>query len=352
MWARSTTIDFGPFMTRRDLLYAATAVVANGASMPKQELGLDLFSLRSQGWSAFELLDFAKKNGASSAHFSEPRFLGSLESDHLKRVREHADQLGLAVEVGFGSICPTSTRFAAEKGTAQEQLLEMFGAARILGSPFVRCYLGSADDRKGEIPFEKHIENTIAVCKSLRDHEGRHGIKIAVENHAGDMQALQLKQLVEEAGKGHVGALLDPGNATWTLEDPLHTLEVLAPYALSTGIRDSRVWLDDEGINVMWVPMGNGNIEIDKWAKRFGELRPDLPFSLEIINLASPRKFAVRDTKFWEHYRDVPAWVYEGFLARARGGQPYEAPDGDPVEKERRDVAADMAYARRLLGIG
>ena len=338
-------------MTRRDLLFAATAAVANGAPMPNQKLGLDLFSLRSQGWSAFELLDFAEKNGASSAHFSEPRFLGSLEAEHLKRVREHADKLGLAIEVGFGSICPTSTRFAAKEGTAQEQLLKMFGVARILGSPFVRCYLGSANDRKGDIPFEKHIENTIAVCKSLRDHDGRHGIKIAVENHAGDMQALQLKQLVEEAGTGHVGALLDPGNATWTLEDPLHTLEVLAPYAVTTGIRDSRIWLDDAGINVLWVPMGKGNVEIDKWAKRFGELRPDLPFSLEIINLASPRKFAVHDPKFWEHYRDVPAWVYEGFLAIARRGEPYEAAAGEPVEKERREVAADMAYSRRLLGL-
>lgn len=339
-------------MTRRDLLFAAPVVIANGAPMPKQKLGLDLFSLRSQGWSAFELLDFAAQHGASSAHFSEPRFLGSLKPDHLKRVREHADKLGLALEVGFGSICPTSTRFDADQGTAQEQLLKMFAVARVLGSPFVRCYLGSADDRKSDIPFEKHIENTIAVCKSLRDHEGRRGVKIAVENHAGDMQALQLKQLVEESGKGHVGALLDPGNSCWTLEDPHHTLEVLAPYALTTGIRDSRIWRDGDAINVMWTPLGKGNVAIDLWARRFGELRPDLPFSLEIINVSSPRKFAVHDSKFWDHYRDVPAWVYERFAAISRGGEPYRAPGGDPVERERRDVAADMAYSRRLLGLG
>lgn len=340
-------------MTRRNLLFgAAAAAAANGAPMPKQKLGLDLFSLRSQGWSAFELLDFAKQHGASSAHFSEPRFLGSLDADHLKRVRGHADKLGLALEVGFGSICPTSTRFDTDRGSAQEQLLEMFAAARILGSPFVRCYLGSADDRKSGVPLEKHIENTIAVCKSVRSHEGRGGVKIAVENHAGDLQALQLKQLVEEAGADYVGALLDPGNAAWTLEDPHHTLEVLAPYALTTGIRDSRIWREGNGIAVMWVPMGQGNVAIDRWARRFAELRPDLPFSLEIIHSASPRQFAVRGPQFWEHYRDVPAWVYEGFAARARSGKPYRAPDGgDPVERQRRDVAADMAYSRKLLGI-
>lgn len=319
--------------------------------MPTQRLGLDLFSLRSQNWTAFQLLDFAHEHGATVANFSEPRFLGSVEADHLKRVREHADRLSIQIEVGFGSICPTSTRFQPQDGTAREQLLKMFDVARILGAPFVRCYLGGSEDRRSEVPLEKHIANTVATCKSVRDDDRRHGIKIAVENHAGDLQALQLRDLVEEAGTDYVGALLDAGNATWTLEDPLHTLEVLAPYALTTGIRDSRIWLDGDGVHVMWVPLGQGNIGIDRWAARFRELRPDLAFSLEMINLRSSRRFAVREPGFWEHYRDVPAWVYEKFMHLARNGEAYEAPAGDPVELERREVAADLAYARELLGM-
>ena len=253
--------------------------------------------------------------------------------------------------MGFGSICPTSTRFVEDDGTPREQLLKMFGVAHLLGSPFVRCYLGSADDRRGEIPLEQHIENTIAACKSVRDEDGRHGIKIAIENHAGDLQARQLRALVEEAGTDYVGTLLDSGNATWTLEDPLHTMEVLAPLALTTGIRDSRIWIEDGVVNVMWVPMGQGNVGIDRWARRFAELRPDLAFSLEIINLRAARKFPVKDEEFWEDYRDVPAWVYEGFLSIARTGEPYDPPAGDPVELERTEVAADLAYSRRLLGL-
>lgn len=338
-------------MTRRELLLVSAASGLRGAAMPANRLGLDLFSLRSQGWTAFQLLDFASENGAAVANFSEPRFLGGTDEEHLKRVREHADRLGISIEVGFGSICPTSTRFVREDGTAREQLLRMFGIARILGSPFVRCYLGSADDRRGEIPLEQHIENTIAACRSVRDEDGRHGIKIAVENHAGDLQAQQLRDLVEEAGTDYVGALLDAGNATWTMEDPHHTLEVLAPLALTTGIRDSRIWMEDGTVHVMWVPMGQGNVGMDRWARRFGELRPDLAFSLEIINLRSARGFAVSDHAFWEDYRDVPAWVYERFLALARAGEPYEPAGGDPVQLERLEVTADMAYTRKLLGL-
>ena len=340
-------------MTRRELLLASAAGSRLiGAQMPAPRLGLDLFSLRSQGWTAFQMLDFAHSNGASVVNFSEPRFLGGTGEDHLKRVREQADELGIRIEVGFGSICSTSSRFASDDGTAREQLLRMFGIARILGSPFVRCYLGSADDRKGETALEEHIENTIAACKSVRDDDGRHGIKIAVENHAGDLQARQLRELVVEAGTDYVGALLDTGNATWTLESPFHTLEVLAPLALTTGIRDSRVWIEDGTVHVMWVPMGLGNVGIDRWARRFAELRPDLAFSLEIINLRSSRKFPVQDREFWSHYRDVPAWVYEDFMSLARDGKPYIAPEGDPVELELREVSADLAYSRRLLGLG
>jgi len=45
------------------------------------------------------------------------------------------------------------------------------------------------------------------------------GIKIAIENHAGDMQGHELKTLIEESGKDFVGACLDSGNPLWTLEE-------------------------------------------------------------------------------------------------------------------------------------
>ena len=56
------------------------------------------------------------------------------------------------------------------------------------------------------------------------------GVKIAVENHSGDMRARELKALIEEAGKDYTAACLDTGNPMWVAEDPLTTLEVLAPY--------------------------------------------------------------------------------------------------------------------------
>ncbi len=352
-------------VSRRGFLASSLAAAAASAKAMQPKLGLDFFSLRSQGWSAFELLDFASKNGVQVAHFSEPRFLGSLDQAHLGKVRAHADELGLEIEVGFGSICPSSTRFLADEGSAPEQLRRMLGVAKTLRSPIVRCYLGSADERSGAVPLEQHVDNTVASCKAVREDFLRAGVKIAVENHAGDLQALQLRDLIERAGADYVGALLDSGNAAWTLEDPHHTLEILAPIAVTTGVRDSRIWLEDDGAAVMWVPLGKGNVDIARWQKRLAELRPDLPFSLEMINVPRPRLFAFSKPEFWESYRDVPAWVFATFLRRAESGESYQAPApptgaaaDSPAYRawardlERGDVERDLAYCRNELGLG
>ncbi len=349
--------------TRRTFL-ASTAAAATASAdsdrKPENRLGLDFFSVRSQGWSAFELLDFAQRNGCQVAHFSEPRFLGSLEEHHLHKVRAHADQAGLEIEIGLGSICPTSSRFVPEDGTAPQQLRRMLRVAEVLGSKIVRCYLGGAKDRSGETPLEAHIENTVASCKAVREDFLRAGVKIAIENHAGDLQALQLKELIEAAGPDYVGALLDAGNAAWTLEDPWHTLETLAPYALTTGVRDSAIWLTADGAAVLWVPLGKGVLDVKRWFARLSELRPDLTFALEMINLRSPRAFDYRKPEFWQTYRDVPAWVFAGFENLAQKGEPYEAPqppEGVDAKQwardlERSDCENDLRFCREELGLG
>ena len=330
------------------------------------KLGLDLFSLRSQGWTALELMDYAAGLGINVIHFSEPHFLENLDKSHLESVKTRADELGLEIEVGFGSICPTSTRFDRAAGTPREQLLRMFSVARTLGSPFVRCYLGSFEDRQGQVPLDKHIDNTIMACRSVRNEAVDLGLKICLENHAGDLQAHQLRSLIEEAGSDYVGALIDIGNSTWTLEDPHHTLETLAPYCVTTGVRDSAVWEVAEGIASQWVRMGEGNIGMKSWAERFRQLCPGKTYSLEIINLRTPRVFRCRQANFWKHYRDIPASVFAGFLNLAHQGKPYANVTPGPqgagpdstlhrkflIRQERRDVEQAVRFAKEVLHIG
>src|SRR5262249_43772112 len=150
--------------------------------------------------------------------------------------------------------------FNKSLGTAEEQLTRMIGAARTVGSPIVRCVLGNAADRMAEGGIEAQIENTVRVLRNVRSRVVDAGLKVAIENHAGDMQAREVKMLIEEAGKDFVGSCLDSGNPLWTLEDPHLTLDTLAPYVLTSHVRDTAVWSTPQGAAVAWTRMGEGNI--------------------------------------------------------------------------------------------
>jgi sugar phosphate isomerase/epimerase len=342
-------------MNRRSFL--AGAVLASGAGNAsaaegKVKLGLDLYSVRSQGWTPIEHLDFAAKWGVKLVHFSEIRFLGGLEEDNLKRVRAHAAQLGIEVEIGMLSICPTSKMFNASQGTAEEQIVRMIAAAKTVGSPIVRCVLGSAADRTGDIPLETHIENTVKVLHNVRTRVVDAGLKIAIENHAGDMQAREVKTLIEGAGKDFVGSCLDSGNPVWTLEDPHLTLDTLAPYVLTSHVRDSAVWDTPQGAAVAWTRMGEGSMGMEDYIREFAAKCPGKPLSLEVI-VTGPRLFNYRDPKFWDAYRTTPAWEFERFLALVEKGKPVPAPPRltgpAAAARELEDVEASLRWTKSFL---
>lgn len=316
------------------------------------QLGIDLFSVRSQGWTAFEHLDYAARFGAKVVHFSEIRFLGSLEDEHVKKVAAHAKKLGITLEIGMRSICPTSTSFDPKQGTAEEQLKRVIHAAHLADSRLVRCFLGSMADRQGPIPLQGHIENTAKTLRACRSFAQDHNIKVAVENHAGDMQARELKGLIELAGKDFVGAVIDSGNPVWALEDPHLTLEILAPYILTSHVRDSYLWKTPQGIAVQWTRMGEGNVDIALWVRRYRELCPGKALSMEIIVIGA-RTFQVFDQKFWEAYRNTPAWEFSRFLAMAEKGTPQTDPPklekDASLTKERRDLELSIEFTKKLL---
>ena len=317
------------------------------AAKPPVRIGVDIYSLQLQNFTPFQSLDYCSKLGVKVVHFSEIRFLGNLDPDNLLKIKDYAAKLNIDLEIGMRSICPSSTMFDATQGSAEEQLGKMIEAAKIIGSPIVRCVLGSSNERSGKIPLEGHIENTIKVLKNIRNQGMDANIKIAVENHAGDMQARELKSLIEGAGKDFVGVCIDSGNPMWTLESPHLTLEMLSPYVLTSHVRDTYVWMAEAGAAVRWCRTGEGNIGIDSYIKKFIELCPGRALSAEVIVQPQPRMFAVRDPKFWGPYKNTPAWEYERFIELAEKGT---APPGwVPQAPAPRVQATPEQQAQRLV---
>lgn len=341
-------------MQRRAFLKGMAAAPAALGAGNEPRLGVDLFSLRSQGWTAFQHLDYCAKFGAKVVHFSEIRFLGSLEDSHVRKVGEHAARLGIDLEIGMRSICPTSTAFDAAQGAAEEQLSRVIRAASIAKSKIVRAFLGTANDRRTPGGIEARIEDTVKVLKAVKSRAADAGIRIAIENHAGDMQARELKMLIEEAGKDVVGACFDSGNPLWALEDPHLTLETLAPYIVTSHIRDSYLWNTEEGTAVNWTRMGEGNVDIGGLLRKFMALCPGKTMSLEII-VMGPRMYPWRKQDFWEPYRNVRAAEFARFLALAEKGTPRpprpQIPKERAAEVEREDFEASMNWTKEFFRV-
>lgn len=341
-------------MTRRNVIALAGAapLAAQTTSAPPVRLGIDLFSIRSSGYTPFQYLDYCAAQKVSVVHFSEVRFIGNLEPDNLRKVRKYAEDKGIEVELGMKSVCPTSKMFEAKDGTAEEQLSRMIVSAGLVGSKIVRCVLGSSEDRKPG-PLALRIDAMVKVLRNIRSKAVDANIKIAIENHSGDMQGWQLKGLIEAAGKDFVGACLDSGNPCWTLEDPHSTLEQLHPYVLTSHVRDSAVWRTPDGAAVSWVRMGEGNVNIDEYCRKYAALCPGKALSMECI-VTPPRAFNYRKPEFWDAYRDVPAWNFQRFAEIAERGKPIDfqrTERAQAAQKERDDLEASLRYTRQIVGL-
>lgn len=329
------------------------------------KLGVDNFSLRFNDWDAFQILDYSAKIGLNIVHFSDLGPFKSLEDGYLNEVKQTADLLNMGIEVGMGSICPTSTTFSSAKGSAVEQLTQMLHIAARFGSPAVRCYLGANADRRTTLPFQSHVDATIATCQAVRSLAQELGVKIAIENHAGDMQGRELKELIERAGPDFVGACIDAGNPLWVAESPFTTLDHLAPYVLMSHIRDTAVWPHPKGAVAQWVPMGEGTVHIDRWAQQYIAQCPHTNFTLEIIATLAPRVLNYLEDDYWSVYPATPAHEFARFLQHVAEGQPYTQPiltaDWGNLTPEirtalgveqRHQLERSVRYCREVLKVG
>lgn len=319
------------------------------------KLGLDNFAVRAMKWKAAQLIDYAASLKTDSLFITDLDAFENFEPEYLGDLKKRAADHDLQIHVGTWSICPTSRSFKKNRGTAEEHLALGIRVAKALGSPVIRVILGTGDDRKTDGGIEARIADTVKVCKALRTQAVDAGVRIAIENHAGDMQSWELVNLIEAAGKDYVGANIDSGNAVWTMEDPLSNLETLGPYVVTSSLRDSAVWESENGATVQWTAMGEGNTDLKSYFKRFAQLCPGVPVHIETIS-GFNREIPFLKDDFWQVWPRAKAESFAKFLALAKKGKP-RAPHKSADEKaeqeyQRGEIERSIKYCKEVLGLG
>ncbi|MBM3839822.1 MAG: sugar phosphate isomerase/epimerase [Verrucomicrobia bacterium] len=359
MQTHPPSLDRRQFVQSVALAGAASALglgsdsgVEPSASARKIKLGLDNFAVRDMKWKAPQLIDYAASLKTDSLFITDFGPFESREDKYLKEIRVQAEDKGLQIQLGSWSICPTSKAFRKDWGTAEEHLALGLRMAKALGSPVFRVVLGNGDDRRSEGGIEARIEDTVQVCKACRNRALDAGVKIAVENHAGDMQAWELVTLIEAAGKDYVGANMDSGNATWTMEDPLASLEILAPYVVTTSLRDSAVWESENGATVQWTAMGEGTVDLKAYFAKFAALCPGVPVHIETIS-GFNREIPYLREDFWKAWPKARAKDFARFVALAKKGKPREPRrGGNAQEFQKSEIEKSIQYCKEALGLG
>jgi len=353
-------------MLRRTFLQSTTAAALGAAAGNAQatgiRLGFDSFSIRDLGWKDIQLIDYAASLKLDTVQLSSLNDYESLDPAHLAKVKDHAERAGITIDAGIYTICELSTSWNPKEGSSTDYLRKGLSVAHAVGARVLRCAMGTREDRPH---LERCIDATVKALRSVRSEAMDLGIRIAVENHAGDTQAREMKALIEAAGTDFVGSCLDAGNPLWAIEDPLLTLETLGPYVLTTHIRDTAVFEHPRGAAVQWVALGDGSVDLARFVERYKQLCPNAAMQLEIITGIPPEVVPYLEPDFWRVFQETPSSEFARFLKLAKSGHPYIGPmviagwGGKPPvleaafkEQQKRDLERSLEYAKKNLGVG
>lgn len=135
-------------------------------------------------------------------------------------------------------------------------------------------------------PLAQQLDRMGSALRNLCEAAEPYGVRLAVENHA-DYRGSDLVQMFRQVDHPALRAQLDTGNAYSVAEDPLDAAFALAPYTISTHIKDMTVrpLTEGEWIKVKGCGIGEGDVDfpqiVDILSKYCPEVE-DLPYNLEI----------------------------------------------------------------------
>jgi 3-oxoisoapionate decarboxylase len=184
-------------------------------------------------WTMYDFISTAKRLAVDGVSLGTG-FMPSLDRGFLQDLRRSLDHAGLDRVLAWGG------RFQGlEMGAnteAIEDLRAHFSSADILGASVLRLTCANGAFR-GREPVQVQIARMVPILKKLADEAGTFGITLGVENH-GDFVADEIIELITKVDSPYLRVALDIGNFVQLNKDPVSESVKLAPYAVTTHMKD------------------------------------------------------------------------------------------------------------------
>ncbi|AQG79262.1 sugar phosphate isomerase/epimerase family protein [Spirosoma montaniterrae] len=276
-------------------------------------------------------------------------------SDFARQIRDKCDKWGLYLE---GSIAlpkkPDDTvAFEQQLVRAKEAGV---GIVRTVCSPGRRYETFTSLEA-----WQTFQKNAVAILQAVEPILQRHTMRLGVENHK-DWRAHEMALVMKQLSSKWIGVTLDFGNNVALLDDPLDMVRTLAPYVVSTHIKDMAVEEYADGFRLSEVPLGQGILDLPAMIALCRQHNPAVTFSLEMIT-RDPLTIPCLTDKYWTTFADTAEAGTGGRdLARTlRLVRQHKPADGLPTVMQRspndrlaaedRNIRLCLAYGREKLGL-
>lgn len=279
-------------MTRRTFLAApaAFAPAAYSAAAKRSSLGIATtsFSGARKFRDTLEFLEHCNKLGA--AGIQTP--LTSLDRAYLDKVKARIQETGMYLEVVAQLPKVNMDQFVAVAGAAKHTGAQCIRVTALSGRRY-ETFATLEEWRRFAADSKAAIARAVPVVDKLR-------MPMALENHK-DWTLSEMTAILKSYSSEYFGALLDTGNNISLLDDPVEVVEKLAPFALSTHIKDMGVDNYADGFLLAEVPIGSGMLDIPGLVSTIRKARPKVNLVLEMMS-RDPLKVPVFTDKYWQTF--------------------------------------------------
>lgn len=294
---------------------------------------------------AIDLLDHCHQIGAGGIQVG----VNGWNSDFTQKVRDRREKLGLYLEgsIGVPNTDADLPRFEQEVRQARE------AGATVLRTV---CSAGRRyETYHSEEAFTQATQQALTNLRRIEPVLRRHRVRLGVENHK-DWRSGELADMMKALSSEWIGVTLDFGNNIALLEDSLKVARTLAPFLVSTHVKDMALSDYKDGFLLSEVPLGQGVLDLPSLIAICQKQRPEVTFNLEMIT-RDPLQIPCRTKEYWETLEPV---ARTGDLDRTlkliqqtRTHLPRISPL-NPEERlaaEEQNIRLSLAYSRDRLAL-
>lgn len=270
-------------MTRRTFSSLAAAAVFTGAP-PASKMGIATTSYLGV-WRPKDTLEFLEHCHALGAAGIQAPINGD-----TAKIRARAEQYGMYIEA----------MLPLPKGKDTAPLEKAILDAKAVGATLGRT--GALSGRRYETfsslaEWQKWVGQTMDGIMAALPILEKHKFAMALENHK-DWTLDEMLLLLKNHSSEYLGACIDFGNNISLLDDPLAVVEKLAPYALTTHVKDMGVESYKDGFLLSEVALGEGYLDLPRMIAAVRAARPKTRFVLEMIT-RDPLQVPCLTEKYW-----------------------------------------------------